>query len=476
MATLSSFIAHDLITTGATQILGADQAQYLAPKNSPIFSGMITASGATFNGVVNLVEKNYQAALNITGNTGSESIGINIYNPNTYGAYDNKGINIDIKQGTGLHILNLNGTGIYTSSSSGYALIVDGRSNYSDTATFSGGIIVTGATFNEPVVMNIGSILGNIFIGKYVGENNTTGVENTAIGVSALSNNTTGVENTAIGVSALSNNTTGVENTAIGVCALSNNTAGFINTAIGVSALSNNTAGFTNTGIGQYALGNNTIYSNCTGVGFNTQCTGSNQVILGDGNADTYVKGGTVHSISDIRDKADVRDTLLGLEFINNLRPVDYKWDMRGDYRTEAPKNVNKPILPIKPNEDASDNELEIYENEITTYNEKLILYDTYVITKDKWLEDSKLDNITHDGTKKRNRYHHGVIAQEVQSLIDSTGVDFGGFQNHTINGGDDTLSIGYSEFIAPLIKAVQELTLQNKDLNDRIVALESIK
>ena len=442
MATLSSFIAHDLITTGATQILGADQAQYLAPKNSPIFSGMITASGATFNGVVNLVEKNYQAALNITGNTGSESIGINIYNPNTYGAYDNKGINIDINQGTGLHILNLNGTGIYTSSSSGYALIVDGRSNYSDTATFSGGIIVTGATFNEPVVMNIGSILGNIFIGKYVGENNTTGVENTAIGVSALSNNTTGVENTAIGV----------------------------------CALSNNTAGFTNTGIGQYALGNNTIYSNCTGVGFNTQCTGSNQVILGDGNADTYVKGGTVHSISDIRDKADVRDTLLGLEFINNLRPVDYKWDMRGDYRTEAPKNVNKPILPIKPNEDASDNELEIYENEITTYNEKLILYDTYVITKDKWLEDSKLDNITHDGTKKRNRYHHGVIAQEVQSLIDSTGVDFGGFQNHTINGGDDTLSIGYSEFIAPLIKAVQELTLQNKDLNDRIVALESIK
>ena len=103
-------------------------------------------------------------------------------------------------------------------------------------------------------------------------------------------------------------------------------------------------------------------------------------------------------------------------------------------------------------------------------------MYDTYVITKDKWLEDSKLDNITHDGTKKRNRYHHGVIAQEVQSLIDSTGVDFGGFQNHTINGGDDTLSIGYSEFIAPLIKAVQELTLQNKDLNDRIVALESIK
>ena len=72
----------------------------------------------------------------------------------------------------------------------------------------------------------------------------------------------------------------------------------------------------------------------------------------------------------------------------------------------------------------------------------------------DEWLESVKLDNLTHDGTHTRNRYHHGLIAQEVQDL----GIDFGGFQDHKINGGQDVLSIGYDELIAPMIKAIQEL------------------
>ena len=36
--------------------------------------------------------------------------------------------------------------------------------------------------------------------------------------------------------------------------------------------------------------------------------------------------------------------------------------------------------------------------------------------------------------------------------------MDFGGFQDHAVNGGQDVLSLGYMELIAPLIKAVQEL------------------
>ena len=45
----------------------------------------------------------------------------------------------------------------------------------------------------------------------------------------------------------------------------------------------------------------------------------------------TYVYG-TVQNRSDSRDKADVRDTVLGLDFINKLRPVDFKWDLREQY------------------------------------------------------------------------------------------------------------------------------------------------
>jgi hypothetical protein len=59
------------------------------------------------------------------------------------------------------------------------------------------------------------------------------------------------------------------------------------------------------------------------------------------------------------------------------------------------------------------------------------------------------------------------LIAQEVKQLIESTGVDFGGFQNANHNGGDDVMAIGYDELIAPLIKAVQQLSA-------KVAALES--
>ena len=75
------------------------------------------------------------------------------------------------------------------------------------------------------------------------------------------------------------------------------------------------------------------------------------------------------------------------------------------------------------------------------------------------------MGNLTHDGTHKRTRFHHGLIAQEVAELIARTGIDFGGYQDRTIKGGDDALSLGYDEFIAPLIKAVQELAGRNEEL-----------
>ena len=82
-----------------------------------------------------------------------------------------------------------------------------------------------------------------------------------------------------------------------------------------------------------------------------------------------------------------------------------------------------------------------------------------FKILMDEWVESTKLDNITHDGTHTRTRYHHGLIAQEVQDVIEASGVDFGGFQDHSVNGGQDVLSIGYTELIAPMVKAIQELT-----------------
>jgi len=329
-----------------------------------------------------------------------------------------------------------------------------------------------------------GNILGNSRVGYSALGNNTSGTQNTAFGANALIANTTGANNTAVGyiaggaiVGSTSNtavgnlalrlNVSGNDNTAVGALAGQNVTSGknsFFgygagaigamsgsqNTFIGYLAGANNVSGSSNSAIGHGSFITSTAFSNSTCLGASSDITGSNQVQLGDSTTTTYAWG-AVQNRSDIRDKSDIRDTILGLEFINLLRPVDYKWDMRESYRKEEPQIVFKP-LDLK--EDASDEDR-------VKYAEELAAHEAYNIEKDKWLEDFKLSNITHDGSKKRNRFHHGLIAQEVKAVLDEKGIDFGGFQDHKINGGDDVLSLGYEELIAPLIKAVQELSAE---------------
>lgn len=175
--------------------------------------------------------------------------------------------------------------------------------------------------------------------------------------------------------------------------------SGFENTGIGYQALSSCTTGETNTALGAGALTNLETFDNCTGVGYYSQVTASHQVQLGNSATTTYAYG-AVQNRSDARDKADVQDTVLGLDFIKTLRPVDFRWDYREDYN---------------------------------------------------WGEK--------DGSKKRSRFHHGLIAQEVAVSCSFLNVDFGGLQNHANAGGKDVLSIGYEELIGPMIKAIQELT-----------------
>jgi hypothetical protein len=144
---------------------------------------------------------------------------------------------------------------------------------------------------------------------------------------------------------------------------------------------------------------------------------------------------------ADKRDKTKIKDTNLGLDFIKSLRPVDYILDVRNDYLTEAPE-------PIKFNSSEEERA-------------------EYIVKYNKWLEENKLQNISPNGTHERVRFHHGLIAQEVKSVLESKGIDFGGFQDRKIKGGEDVLGIVYEELIAPLIKSVQELS-------SKVEALES--
>jgi hypothetical protein len=103
---------------------------------------------------------------------------------------------------------------------------------------------------------------------------NSTGDNNTAVGVEALLNNTTGFQNTANGGNALQTNTTGFNNTAIGFNALLNCT-GVANTALGYLAGSNLT------------FGNDNIYISNAGVASDSAVIRIGESFIGA----TYIAG-----------------------------------------------------------------------------------------------------------------------------------------------------------------------------------------
>ena len=61
-------------------------------------------------------------------------------------------------------------------------------------------------------------------------------------------------------------------------------------------------------------------------------------------------------------------------------------------------------------------------------------------------------------------------------AIVQETGVDFGGFQWHGHNGGEDVYTMGYTELIAPLIKAVQELSARADDLSAQVADLQDLR
>ena len=69
-------------------------------------------------------------------------------------------------------------------------------------------------------------------------------------------------------------------------------------------------------------------------------------------------------------------------------------------------------------------------------------------------------------------RPHYGFIAQEVKQLIDAS-VE-GDFAGYAYAPESDSHWLSYEEFISPLVKAVQELSAQNKELQARLAALEA--
>ena len=242
-----------------------------------------------------------------------------------------------------------------------------------------------------------------------------------AMGAFALQSCTNGGYNCAYGVLALKFNTSGSNNVGFGSQALNRNETGNYNTAIGDKAGYNITTGSQNTALGACTFNDNQCmaYNTCTAVGYGATVTGSNQVQLGTDNVTVYAQK-AIQTRSDSRDKIDIQHTLLGLEFIKKLTPRQFRMNSREAY------------FEIGQQRDFS---------------------------------------ATNDGSKAGKRFHQGFVAQEVKTVLDEMNIDFAGYQDHKINGGEDVLSLGYTEFIAPIVKAIQEqqqmIELQQQKINE---------
>ena len=285
----------------------------------------------------------------------------------------------------------------------------------------------------------------NVATGYRALYSNVIGFQNTANGAHALNANVDGFDNSATGYQSLFSNINGVHNTATGTQAMFLNSGGSYNTANGVHSLYNNTSGIDNTAIGDAALYSNTTGNNNTALGYAADVSAGNlfnATAIGVGaivNASNKVRIGntSVSSIggqvgwtifSDGRVKKNIQDDVPGLAFINLLKPVTYNYNvakedelLRGDLKEQQQYKMK------------SNDQLE----------------GKYDVEKIKF---------------------SGFVAQDVEAAAKKIGYEFSGIDNT-----GNIMGLRYSDFVVPLVKAVQELQQQVDELKKALATKDAV-
>ena len=289
------------------------------------------------------------------------------------------------------------------------------------------------ATGYQSLTLNTTGI-SNTAVGGFSLASNTTGNYNTASGVSSLYYNSTGTSNTTSGAFSLRSNTTGNQNTALGVYSLYANTTGDNNTAVGYNSLTTNTTGFQNTSVGHHSLENNNGNYN-TALGYNagsTVTTGANLTLLGiDANPSSptvqnqitlgngFVSSlrcnvQNISSLSDKRDKKNIKNLALGIEFLMKIKPRVFNWDKR------------------------------------------------------EWYADNK-----SDGSKMKEEPTAGFIAQELNEVQMAENTEW---LNLVLKDNPEKLEATPGNLLPIIVKAIQDLKKENDELRARLIKFEQMQ
>lgn len=203
----------------------------------------------------------------------------------------------------------------------------------------------------------------------------------------------------------------------------------------------------------------------------------------------------TTIQTSDERLKTDVEVEPLGLNFIEKLKPVQYRWKVGGITKTGG-QWVFPDGSPAPADWDPQKNHDAFHAlgRKLRTYPgaRRAVLHKGGEVTIEGRTPEQDIEygkdlaehlrlarlgqNISRspevDHEVPGKRLHHGMIAQNVKATLDELGVaDFAGWNLMDKNNADSDQALGYGEFIAPMIKAIQELSAQVKDLQAKLGA-----
>ena len=199
-----------------------------------------------------------------------------------------------------------------------------GASNSTGNSNFASGFF-TGAA------LTTGS--NNTFIGCYAGRYNTSGSNNIIIGLRGGYRTTLGGNNIFLGCYAGACNTVGSHNFMAGACAGRNGTTGTHNVFIGLRSGCSNTSGSCNIFIGCYSGSTTTTAVNQIVLGTGataSSATADNEITLGNSSITTIrAQVTSITSLSDQRDKSNIETLGVGLDFLRQVRPVTFTWNMR---------------------------------------------------------------------------------------------------------------------------------------------------
>lgn len=215
-----------------------------------------------------------------------------------------------------------------------------GTTNLQGSVSSSNDIVINGVSIGQTSIIN-----GNTRVGLgALGATGFGGYSCTAFGLNALGKNTSGYTNTAVGTAAMEDLTTGVNNTAVGGAALMDIVGGSDNTACGVEAGNVLVSGNDNTLVGRSSGGQISSGSNnvCVGKQAGTALspsgaitTQSNQICIGNNSITNAFVRVAWTVVSDERDKTDITEIPIGLDFINAITPIKYRFRKERDQEAE---------------------------------------------------------------------------------------------------------------------------------------------